>query len=523
MLACNLFGSYGPCLIPSIVLGRTPGMMRRSLEGFSRTARCRWFSTFRLEDVARASLSQVSSSLLYDSRIYASVPSFLPGVAAAECMTSVSLFVRLQATEWLAQRATTSTFLLQASLAHIDGNAHLNSFISVTREDAQQQAGAADERRALGKPLSALDGIVIAVKDNFCSKGQRTTAGSNMLSNFLAPYDATLVARLKDSGAVLVGKTNMDEFAMGSANHTSFFGPVLHPSTPRSVFPSSYASPQSLSATSPRTVHAQPHSRDVDVSSLRVAGGSSGGSACAVAAFQCFAALGSDTGGSIRLPAAYCGVVGFKPSYGTLSRYGLISYASSLDTPAITARSVEDVHTVFRVVRGFDEKDATSRQEVCPRPTPRLAHNPRHQPLLGLRVGVPLEFNVAELAADIRQRWAEGAERLRSAGAEVVSVSLPSTPLALPTYYVLASTEASSNLARYDGLRYGFSCASSPFALSKTPTHAIHGTANACGGPDAQVKPKLADLSLDQLIKQNRQLVCLLICCDPLYFLALLT
>ena len=245
----------------------------------------------------------------------------------------------------------------------------------------------------------------------------RLTAGSRMLDSYKAVYDATAVQRLRAAGAVIVGKTNMDEFGMGSHTRHSHYQPTLNPLSP--------------SADSPISP-----------------GGSSGGSAAAVSAYHCYAALGSDTGGSVRLPAAYCGCVGFKPTYGAVSRYGLVSYASSMDCVGMIARRVADVQAVWDVIKGVDEHDATSIDIVPPSRTP-LAD------LSGVVVGVPVEYNIQELSDEMRSAWRDAIATAQRAGATVVTVSLPHAHLALPVYYILATAEASSNLARYDGVRYG--------------------------------------------------------------------
>ena len=313
--------------------------------------------------------------------------------------------------------AITATQLADNQLTHIQRSAALNDFITRTDDTARAAASASSARFTAHSPLSPLDGIPIAVKDNLSVSSARLTAGSRMLDSYEAVYDATAVQRLRAAGAVIVGKTNLDEFGMGSHTHRSHFGPTLHP-----------LSPSAESSLSP--------------------GGSSGGSAAAVSAYHCYAALGSDTGGSVRLPAAYCGCVGFKPTYGAVSRYGLVSYASSMDCVGVMARNVTDVRAVWDVIKGRDEHDATSIDTVPPSSAP-LAD------LTGVVVGVPLEYNVAELSDEARNAWREAIAAAEQAGATVVTVSLPHAHLALPVYYILATAEASSNLARYDGVRYG--------------------------------------------------------------------
>jgi aspartyl-tRNA(Asn)/glutamyl-tRNA(Gln) amidotransferase subunit A len=293
--------------------------------------------------------------------------------------------------------------------------ANLNAFISITAEAALAEAARADVR--LGrKDAGPLTGIPIAHKDIFCTQGEKTTCGSRMLAEFVSPYDATVVERLRAAGVVMLGKTNMDEFAMGSSNETSFFGPVRNP---------------------------------WDVT--RVPGGSSGGSAVAVAARLTPAATATDTGGSIRQPAALCGVTGFKPTYGRVSRFGMIAFASSLDQGGLITRSAEDAALLLGVMAGFDERDSTSVELPVPDYAAALG-----QPLKGLKIGVLKEFFDTGLDGDIEQHIRAALELLRAQGAVVKDVSLPNLPLSVPTYYVVAPAECSSNLARFDGVRYGY-------------------------------------------------------------------
>jgi len=293
-------------------------------------------------------------------------------------------------------------------------DAGLNSFVTVTAELALAQAEAADQRLAAGDAAPLL-GVPIAHKDIFCTAGVRTTCGSKMLDNFISPYDATVVERLAAAGCVMLGKTNMDEFAMGSSNETSFFGPVRNP-------------------------------WDTD----RVPGGSSGGSAAAVAAGLCAGATGTDTGGSIRQPAALTGLTGLKPTYGRVSRYGMIAFASSLDHGGTLTRTAEDAALMLDAMAGFDERDSTSLDEPVPSYTAAIA-----EPLESLTIGVPEEFFDDGLddanAAAVHAAIAE----LAKLGATIRAISLPNIGLSVPTYYVIAPAEASSNLARYDGVRFG--------------------------------------------------------------------
>jgi aspartyl-tRNA(Asn)/glutamyl-tRNA(Gln) amidotransferase subunit A len=293
----------------------------------------------------------------------------------------------------------------------------LNCFITVCAEDALAQAEAADEQLRSGE-AGPLAGIPIAQKDIFCTKGVKTSCGSRMLDNFVSPYDATLVAKLKTAGAVMLGKTNMDEFAMGSSNETSWYGPVKNPWDQE-----------------------------------KVPGGSSGGSAAAVAARLCAAATGTDTGGSIRQPAAFCGITGLKPTYGRVSRYGMIAFASSLDQGGPMARSAEDAALILRSVAGVDSRDSTSVDRPVPDYVASLEDD-----ISGLRIGLPAEYFGAGLDSQVAASVAAAVEEYKRLGAEVVDISLPNTALAVPTYYVVAPAECSSNLARFDGVRYGYRC-----------------------------------------------------------------
>ncbi|KAJ3160418.1 Trimeric GatFAB AmidoTransferase(AdT) complex subunit [Geranomyces michiganensis] len=284
----------------------------------------------------------------------------------------------------------------------------------------------AGERWTHGRQRSPLDGFPIAVKSNICTTDLPTTCGSKMLERFTSPFDATVISLLRKSGALIVGKTNMDEFGMGSANLHSVHGPTYNPLDAGPV---------------------------IDRSQAVVAGGSSGGSAAAVASGMCYAALGSDTGGSVRTPAAYTGVIGFKPSYGRLSRFGLIAYASSLDTVGILARDMDAVRSVYDILAQPDNNDPTSL--VLPPSKGSRRHRFRSGDLKGLRVGVPQEYHVEDLHPAVLAAWSAAATCLSELGATVIPVSLPSTRHALPAYYVIAPAEASSNLAKYDGVRYG--------------------------------------------------------------------
>jgi aspartyl-tRNA(Asn)/glutamyl-tRNA(Gln) amidotransferase subunit A len=293
----------------------------------------------------------------------------------------------------------------------------LNAFITVTREEALAAAAEADRALAAGR-AGPLTGVPIAHKDIFCTAGVRTTCGSRMLDNFVSPYDATVVTKLKSAGTVMLGKTNMDEFAMGSSNETSYYGPVKNPWDPRMV-----------------------------------PGGSSGGSAAAVAARIAPAATATDTGGSIRQPAALCGVTGLKPTYGRVSRYGMIAFASSLDQGGVIAASAEDAALILAAMAGFDPNDSTSVERAVP--SYELALN---APLAGVRIGLLKEFFDKGLDPETGKRIREALAVYEKLGAQLKEVSLPSLPLSVPTYYVVAPAECSSNLARFDGVRFGHRC-----------------------------------------------------------------
>jgi aspartyl-tRNA(Asn)/glutamyl-tRNA(Gln) amidotransferase subunit A len=294
-------------------------------------------------------------------------------------------------------------------------NERYNCFISTDEERSLAQAREADRARAAGR-AHALTGIPIAQKDIFCTKGWLTTCGSKMLSNFISPYDAHVVQRLNDAGAVVIGKTNMDEFAMGSSNETSWYGPVRNPWNLQ-----------------------------------RVPGGSSGGSAAAVAARLAPAATGTDTGGSIRQPCALSGICGLKPTYGLVSRYGMIAFASSLDQAGPMARTAEDIALLLNAMSGFDARDSTSLERVTEDYTRELA-----KPLAGTRIGLPREFFSEGAQPAVIKAVEAAVAQYKALGCQIVEVTLPNMALSVPVYYVLAPAEASSNLARFDGVRYGY-------------------------------------------------------------------
>jgi aspartyl-tRNA(Asn)/glutamyl-tRNA(Gln) amidotransferase subunit A len=300
-------------------------------------------------------------------------------------------------------------------------NPRLNVYLSLLKERAVEQAARVDAAAAKGDPLGPLAGIPVGIKDVLVVRGGTATAGSKILKGYHPPYDATAVSRLEAAGAVLLGKLNCDEFAMGSSNENSAFGPVRNP-----------------------------------VDTERVPGGSSGGSAAAVAANMAVATLGTDTGGSIRQPASFCGVVGVLPTYGRVSRYGLIAFASSLDRIGPFAANVRDAGTVLGVIAGHDPCDATS----SPAPVPDYAAE-SDEPAEGLRIGVPKEYFGEGLDPEVSEQIERGIEALKAAGCSVKSISLPHTQYAIPTYYLVATAEASANLARFDGVRYGYRSPSS--------------------------------------------------------------
>jgi aspartyl-tRNA(Asn)/glutamyl-tRNA(Gln) amidotransferase subunit A len=314
------------------------------------------------------------------------------------------------------EKQTTATALVDAFYHKIDAeDAAIGAYLTLCKERAHQQAARVDALADKGDALPPLAGVPIAVKDVFATKGVRTTAGSKILANFVAPYDATVVARLEEAGAIILGKTNCDEFAMGSSNENSGFHPVHNP---------------------------RDHSR--------VPGGSSGGSAAVVAAGTAVASIGSDTGGSIRQPAAFCGVVGLKPTYGRVSRYGLIAFASSLDHVGPFGKSVKDAALMLQYMAGREPLDSTSADVPVPNYLDQI-----EKPVRGLRIGVPEEYFGDGLDPEVRSAVEAGIQELAKAGCEIVPISLPNTKYAIPTYYVVATAEASSNLARYDGVRYG--------------------------------------------------------------------
>ena len=332
-------------------------------------------------------------------------------------MTDLNTLGLAEARDALRAGSTTSKELTEACLKAIEGAGALNAFVHHTPEIAMEQAAAADARIAEGD-APAMCGLPIGIKDLFCTKGVPSQAGSRILEGFLPEYESTVSGNLLGSGAVMLGKLNMDEFAMGSSNETSVYGNAINP-------------------------------WKVDERQL-TPGGSSGGSAAAVAADLCLAATGTDTGGSIRQPAAFTGTVGIKPTYGRCSRWGVVAFASSLDQAGPMTKSVRDAAIMLETMCGYDPKDSTSADLAVPNFEVLMTGNIR-----GKKIGLPKEYRMDGMPAEIDKLWADGADMLRDAGAEIVDISLPHTKYALPAYYVIAPAEASSNLARYDGVRYG--------------------------------------------------------------------
>ncbi len=329
-------------------------------------------------------------------------------------MTDLVNLTIAEALELLNKKEITSVDLTKAHIAEMEKGHILNAFITETPDLALEQAKASDEKRANGSPLGTLEGIPIANKDLYCTKGVKTTAASKILSNFVPPYESTVSQKLKDAGTVMLGKLNTDQFAMGGSTLTSYFGVTKNP-------------------------------WNLDL----VPGGSSGGSAAAVSAGLCMGATGSDTGGSIRQPASFCGVTGIKPTYGRCSRYGIVAFASSLDQAGPMARTVKDCALMLGAMAGADDKDSTVATIPVPDYTKALTGN-----IKGKKIGIPKEYRLDGLNEDVQAIWDKGIQLLKDAGAEIVDISLPHTKYALPVYYIVACAEASSNLSRYDGVRY---------------------------------------------------------------------
>ncbi|ABD07143.1 aspartyl/glutamyl-tRNA(Asn/Gln) amidotransferase subunit A [Rhodopseudomonas palustris HaA2] len=334
-------------------------------------------------------------------------------------MTDLTSLTLAEARDGLVNKSFTAVELTDAHLAAIEAARVLNAYVLETPDQARQMAQAADAQIAKGEG-GPLAGIPLGIKDLFATKGTRTTACSKILGDFKPPYESTVTSQLWRDGAVLLGKLNNDEFAMGSSNETSCFGPVVNPW------------------------------RRAGSETKLVPGGSSGGSAAAVAAGLCLGATATDTGGSIRQPAAFTGTVGIKPTYGRCSRWGIVAFASSLDQAGPIARTVRDSAILLGSMAGFDPKDTTSVDRPVPNYEAAIGGSVK-----GMKIGIPKEYRLDGMPAEIEKLWMQGAEWLKAAGAELVEVSLPHTKYALPAYYIVAPAEASSNLARYDGVRYG--------------------------------------------------------------------
>ncbi|HEY5280173.1 MAG TPA: Asp-tRNA(Asn)/Glu-tRNA(Gln) amidotransferase subunit GatA [Pseudolabrys sp.] len=334
-------------------------------------------------------------------------------------MTELTSLTLAEARDGLRKKSFSASELAAAHVQAIEQARALNAYVLETAEHAATMAKASDVRIAKGE-AGPLEGIPLAVKDLFCTKDIRTTACSRILENFVPTYESTITSQLWRDGAVLLGKTNNDEFAMGSSNETSLFGPVVSPW------------------------------RRTDSNTPLTPGGSSGGSAAAVAAQLCLGAIGTDTGGSIRQPAAFTATVGIKPTYGRCSRWGTVAFASSLDQAGPFGKTVRDAAILLRSMAGFDAKDTTCADMPVPDYEAAIGRSVK-----GLRVGIPKEYRLDGMPAEIETLWEQGKAWLKSAGAELVDISLPHTKYALPAYYIVAPAEASSNLARYDGVRYG--------------------------------------------------------------------
>ena len=347
-------------------------------------------------------------------------------------MTDLTSLTLAEARDRLKSRAVSSLEISKAHLEAIERAKMLNAFVAMTADKALEMAAASDVRLARGEG-GPLEGLPIGVKDLYATRGVHTQACSHILDDFKPPYELTITANLWRDGAVMLGKLNMDEFAMGSSNETSCYGPVASP-----WLPPNWSRDRARAALSSGK------------RGLLTPGGSSGGSASAVAARLCLAATASDTGGSIRQPAAFTGIVGIKPTYGRCSRYGMVAFASSLDQAGPLARTVRDAAIMLRSMAGPDARDSTCSPAPVPDYEAAVGRSVK-----GMKIGVPREYRLEGMNSDIEALWTRGAEWLRAAGASVVEVSLPHTPYALPAYYIVAPAEASSNLARYDGVRYG--------------------------------------------------------------------
>ncbi|MCX7341370.1 MAG: Asp-tRNA(Asn)/Glu-tRNA(Gln) amidotransferase subunit GatA [Hyphomicrobiales bacterium] len=344
-------------------------------------------------------------------------------------MTDLTILTLTEARDGLRAKAFSATELAKAHIAAVEDARLLNAYVLETPEIALKQAAASDAKLAKGEG-GALEGLPLGIKDLYCTAGTRTTACSNILGNFVPTYESTVTGQLWRDGAVMLGKLNNDEFAMGSSNETSCFGNVINP------------------------WRREGSNMDVGSAGIEgtylVPGGSSGGSSSAVAANLCLAATATDTGGSIRQPAAFTGTVGIKPTYGRCSRWGIVAFASSLDQAGPIGKSVRDCAVMLRSMSGHDPKDTTSVDIAVPDYEKAIGRSVR-----GMKIGIPKEYRIVGMPAEIEKLWQDGINWLKAAGAEIVNISLPHTKYALPAYYIVAPAEASSNLARYDGVRYG--------------------------------------------------------------------
>ncbi len=334
-------------------------------------------------------------------------------------MTKLTDLTIAAARDALAAKEFSATELTEAYIQAMEAGRDLNAYITETPDVALERARESDDRRARGGHIGSMDGMPIAMKDLFCTEGVLTTAGSHILDGFTPPYESTVSANLRSAGAVMLGKANLDEFAMGSANITSYYGPVKNPWSAK-------------------------------VGKDLVPGGSSGGSAAAVSGRLAMAATGTDTGGSIRQPASFCGIVGLKPTYGRCSRWGIVAFASSLDQAGPMTQTVRDAAIMLGAMAGHDPKDSTSAPVETPDFEAAITGNVK-----GLTIGIPKEYRMDGMDPEIQAIWDQGVEWLKAAGCNIKDVSLPTTKYALPTYYIVAPAEASANLARYDGVRYG--------------------------------------------------------------------
>ncbi|MFT5795522.1 MAG: aspartyl-tRNA(Asn)/glutamyl-tRNA(Gln) amidotransferase subunit A [Ulvibacter sp.] len=333
-------------------------------------------------------------------------------------MTDITKLDLFDTIDGLRSKRFSAVELTKSYIKAIEDNAHLNSFITTTFDLAIESAKESDKKLSKNE-AKILEGIPLAIKDLFCTNGVRTTSASKMLENFIPAYESTVTQKLWDEGALMLGKVSMDEFAMGSANITSYFGNVISPY--------------------------KKNGEDL------VAGGSSGGSAAAVAANLCVAATGSDTGGSIRQPASFNNIVGVKPTYGRCSRYGMVAFASSLDQAGFLTKTVKDSALLLKIICGYDDKDSTSIKKLVPNFDKLI-----NSDIKGKKIGIPKEYLLDDINEDVHKLWQDGIKALKGGGAEIIDISLPHTKYASATYYIIASAEASSNLSRYDGVRYGY-------------------------------------------------------------------